>query len=122
MAYQKKTGRKINRAKIGYCSQSDLPLPGNKNGHYVYIRKIDKNGMCTVSTFTSLDDTKRNVKTGKMAQVRNGNIYPVPKTDVNFPRWTGLNKNTHMIHISKVQDRGKYSIKRKHHFMIDKHK
>ena len=122
MAYSKTTGRRINRAKIGFCSQADLPLPGNRKGHYVYIRDINSNGMCTVSTFTSLDNTKHRIKTGKMAQVRNGNIYPVPKSDVNFPRWTGLNKNTHTIHISKIQDRGKYKIKRRHYFMIHKHK
>ena len=78
--------------------------------------------MCTISTFTSLDDKKHMIKVGKMAQVGNGNIYAVPRSDVNFPRWTGLNKNTHKIHISKIKDRGKYKIKQKHHFMINKHK
>ena len=111
------------KGKVGFCQNKNIPALRNKTGgHYVYIRKIDKNGVCTVSTVTSLEDAKSNIYCGKMAQVRNGNIYSIPKRDGNFSKWSGVNKNTHYVHISNIYDIGKRSFKKRHHFMIGKNK
>lgn len=110
------------KGKVGYCNDLFLPNVTTTKGHYVYIRKIDKTGMCTVSTITSLADSRHSIKVGKMAQVRNGNIYPIPQNDANFSRWSGVNKTTMRVHISHIKDIGKKSFKYRHHFMIGKNK
>ena len=66
-----KTSSKKPNGKIGYCANSDLNIQnstGNSSGgHYVYIRRRKSNGMCTVSTVTSLENHRRNINVGKMA-------------------------------------------------------
>ena len=57
-----------------------------------------------------------------MIQVRKGNIYPIPVTDCNFTKWTGLNKNSVVVsHNSLSLSRSK-KIKRKHYKIFQKHK
>lgn len=109
------------KGKIGYCDNQDLrQLRMNTGGHYVYIRKVRSNGVCDVSTCTSLEDASRNIKYSKMTHVRNGEIYPIPKNDANFAKWTGINKNIMRVHKSKIKDIGKKKFKRKHYFPIGK--
>lgn len=109
------------KGKIGYCDNRDLrQLQSNTGGHYVYIRRVRQNGVCDVSTCTSLEDNRENIKIEKMKQVRNGKIYPIPKKDSNFQKWTGINKNTMRVHKSKIRQIGKKKFKRKHYFPIGK--
>ena len=110
------------KGKVGYCNNVDLPELSQKNGgHYVYIRKVDKNGMCLVSTCTSLE-SKTELKFNKVHQIKNGNIYPIPKNDSNFRLWTGINKNIQKVHLSKIKSIGIHHFKTRHHFMIGKNK
>lgn len=121
-----KISSKKPNGKIGYCLDSDLNIQnstGNPlDGHYVYIRRRKSNGMCTVSTVTSLENYSRDIKKGKMAQIRNGNIYPIPNSDSNFSLWSGVNKSTIDVHESKIQNIGHKHFKTRHHFMIGKNK
>ena len=112
---------KDNRGKIGYCNNSDLPF-GGSGGHYVYIRKHNKKtGNCVVSTCTSLENSN-GYRNGKITAIKSGNLYPIPLGDSNFAKWTGVNKNTHQVHIGKIQNIGSKTIKKRHHFMIGKNK
>ncbi len=110
------------KGQVGYADNSDLNGVTGNGGHYVYIRKVRKDGMCIVSTVTSLEDSNHVIKTGKMAQLRNGNIYAIPKNDGNFSRWSGVNKSTHEIHISKIRNPGVRTFKKRHRFIIGKNK
>ena len=110
-----------NRGKIGYCDKSDLPFKAN-TGHYVYIRKHDKKtGNCVVSTCTSLEDSN-GYRKGKINAIEAGSLYPIPFRDSNFAKWTGVNKNTHQVHIGNIQNVGYKTVKKRHHFMIGKNK
>ena len=109
------------KGKIGYCDQKDLPFKAN-SGHYVYIRKYDKkNGMCTVSTCTSIEKNNQYRK-NKIDAIRDGNLYPIPRRDTNFPLWTGVNRTSHQVHKSKIKNIGAISFKNRHHFIIGKNK
>jgi len=129
-----KYSKKKPNGLVGFCLDQDLGIvnisaqnnsftnnsQSGPPGHYVYIRKRKSNGICTVSTVTSLEDKTRMIKNGKMAQIRNGNIYPIPNTDSNFPLWSGVNKSTIDVHESKIQNIGRKRFKTRHHFMIGK--
>ena len=110
------------KGKIGYCDQKDLPFKA-RTGHYVYIRKYDKKtGMCTVSTCTSLEDSKKKFRPNKMDAIKSGNLYPIPLKDSNFSKWTGVNRNTVGVPLGKIQNIGSKSFKNRHHFIIGKNK
>ena len=102
--------------KIGWCENADLKI-NKPSGHYVYIRGYNGN-TCTVSTFTSLEDSNRKIHTKRMQYIRNGNVYPIPKKDASFSRWTGLNQNRLTVETSKIQHVGCKKVKRKHLFMF----
>ena len=112
------------KRNIGVCSDVDLGLSNSTGGiHYIYIRDVKKNGMCSVSTFTSLEDKKHNIKVGKISRVRNGELYAIPTKQATFPLWTALSKEIHFIHISKIKRFGAHRVKSKRHFfMMNKHK
>lgn len=108
--------------KIGYCSNSNLNgLQHLSGGHYVYIRKVNKNGTCDVNIITSLEDEKHRYNYEKLKQVRKGNTYALPKYDTNFSRWSGVNKKPiQNVKISNIKDIGKKKIKKRHYFFIGK--
>ena len=109
------------KGKIGYCDQKDLPFKA-RTGHYVYIRKYDKKtGMCTVSTCTSIEKNNQYRK-NKIDAIRDGNLYPIPRRDTNFPLWTGVNRTSHQVPKSKIKNIGAISLKNRHHFIIGKNK
>lgn len=109
--------------KIGYCENKYLKgIKGDKNnGHYVYIRQVNKDGTCDVNIITSLEDKNKNITSSKIKQVKKGNTYPIPFYDANFTRWSGVNKtpikNVEQKHIKEI---GKKKIKKRHHFFIGK--
>lgn len=106
--------------KIGYCDNADLGINKPK-GHYVYIRKYYNNGTCDVNTITSLEDNKGNFNLSKIEHVKKGNTYCIPKYDSNFTRWSGVNKTQIKgVPISKIQNIGNKSFKKRHRFYIGK--
>lgn len=113
--------------KIAWCDNHNLRIKdknGNiiPGGHFVFVRKKNKNKTYSVSTFTSLDDKNGIIIKNKMAQVRNGNIYQLPTNDCNFPRWTGLNKNSIVVKNNSLTSIKGKKVKRKHYYMFNKHK
>lgn len=105
-----------------FCLNKDL-FPHTKysnGGHYVYIRKVLGNGDCCVSTITSLEDKNANYTRHKLIQVKYGNVYPIPKKDGNFTRWSGVTKDVLTVPLSKITQIGSRSFKKKHLFMIGK--
>lgn len=111
--------------KIGFCLNRDLGLKdrnGNflSGGHYVYIRQVNGN-RCNVHTITSLEDNGE-YDTDKIRKVRAGFLYPVPKKDANFPKWSAVNLdgNIQPVETSKIKDIGSKSINKRHHSVVNK--
>lgn len=117
--------RKKYQGKIAWCPNKYLQgkhLKKKKGGHYVYIRSVDVNGDCIVSTFVSMADGSGTIKKDNVERARDGELYPLPIFDSRFPRWTALNKNVHKVNIRNLQDVGKKTVRRRHHFMMAKHR
>ncbi len=110
------------KSKIGYCDNKDLPTMRDlKGGHYVYIRKVYKNGTCDVNIVTSLEDKDKTINHRRIQNVRRGNTYPIPLYDSNFTRWSGINKKpVKNVKMSNIKDVGKKRIKKRHNFFIGK--
>lgn len=81
---------------------------------------MDSKGNCSVSVFTSLEKPDYSYNFKHLYYTKQGDIYPLPKSDTNFPRWTGLSNKVLIVPLSRIQSGGLKMIKRKHHFMIDK--
>lgn len=107
---------------IGYCDNKYLEGLGNiPGGHYVYIREVHKNGTCDVNVFTSLEKNGK-YRDNKIKHIKYGLIYPIPKNDGNFSKWTGCSNNMiKNVNISNIKDVGKKKIKKRHHFFIGKY-
>lgn len=75
----------------------------------LYIHSsIDDKNMCTVSTFTSMQDSEGNYKFNR---VYNGKLVPIPRKSSKFKQFTGLNKEViYDIPVSKRVSIGKYKI------------
>lgn len=108
--------------KVGYCDNKNLKgLENLSGGHYVYIRKVHKNGTCDVNVVTSLEDKKGKTNLERLRQVKKGNTYPIPKNDATFSRWSGVNrKPIKNVRVENLQDVGKKRIKKRHNFFIGK--
>ena len=112
--------------KIGYCDNHNLRLKDKQGryipgGHYVYIREDNKNGTCNVNVVTSLEELSGRYSLNKLKQVRNGNIYVIPKNDANFSRWSGISHNAiNNIATTTIQDIGKKKIRHRHKFFVNK--
>ncbi len=108
--------------KIGYIENKYLPTMKSKTGgHYVYIRQYDKKTKkCIVNTITSLEG-KKGYKFNRLQQVKLGNVYSVPKKDINLPLWSGISANPiKNVDISKIKNIGKIKMKKRHCFFIGK--
>lgn len=105
------------KGKIGFIDNRDLRIPKN-GGHYAYIRSYD-NGRCDVNLITSLDDGK-NFQSSKIQKVRKGYIYPIPKGDANFSKWSGVDLTVFRgVPVTKILLTKKY-IKKRHRFFVGK--
>ncbi len=114
------------KGKIGFCDNATLgikDLNGNplNGGHYVYIREINGN-KCNVNVITSLEDKYGNFNTFKLGKVKRGYLYPIPKNDTDFSRWSAINLdgNIKNVKISKIKNIGSKKIKRRHKFFVGK--
>ena len=111
------------KSKIGFCKNKYLKgVKGDKEkGHYVYIRKVNKNGTCDVNTFTSLEKNGE-FRMSKIEHIKKGNIYPIPKNDGNFTVWTACtNHSIKNVKIENIKDIGNKKIKQRHLFFIGKY-
>lgn len=112
--------------KIGYCDNRTLGIKGAdgkplSGGHYVYIR--EKNGnKCNINVITSLEDRKGIYDLRKVGKVKYGLLYPIPKSEADFTRWSAINLdgNIRNIPISRIQDIGSKKIKSRHKFFVGK--
>lgn len=112
--------------KIGYCDNRTLGIKGAdgkplNGGHYVYIR--EKNGdKCNINVITSLEDRKGIYDLRKVGKVKYGLLYPIPKGEADFTRWSAINLdgNIRNIPISRIQDIGSKKIKSRHKFFVGK--
>jgi len=76
--------------KIGYVNNINLPGLENKpGGHYVYIKDIN-NKKCSVYTIVSLKDESGNYIKKKYKELRNGFLFPIPRNDLNLPRYSAF--------------------------------
>lgn len=128
--------------KIGFCDNSVLGFVGKdgkplKGGHYVYIREMRGN-RCDVNVITSLEKPERNsfgyivknrfgepnmqVDLSKIEKVKRGYLYPVPKNDADFSRWSAINLdgNINGVKISEIQSIGQRKMKRRHSWFVGK--
>lgn len=98
--------------KIGFALDKDLGITRKDNkdskGHFVYIHSIDKNNLCTVSTFISMLNSDGSVK---INQIHNGFVLPIPKYASAFKNFTGLNKHRiKNIDVCKLMSVGRWYI------------
>ncbi len=107
--------------KVAYIDNKYLGINKPK-GHYVYIRKVNKNGTCDVNVVTSLEDKNGRFNIKKLAHVRKGNTYSIPIYDANFSRWSGVTKTPiKNVRVDKIKNIGCKKIKKRHYFYIGKY-
>lgn len=118
--------KKTNVGKIGYCDNKTLGIKGAdgkllNGGHYVYIREV-KGGKCNVNVITSLEDKNGNFNNFKLGKVKRGYLYPIPKNDIDLPRWSAVNLdgNINDIKVSDIKNVGSKKIKTRHKFFVGK--
>lgn len=110
--------------KIAYCTNQALGLRDKQGklltgGHYVYIRSV-KGNKCDVNVVTSLEGKRDSFHQKKISNVAKGYTYPIPRHDATFKLWSGITNNVITVNLSDLQDIGKKSIKRRHHFFVRK--
>lgn len=118
--------KKTNVGKIGYCDNKTLGIKGAdgkilNGGHYVYIREVN-GGKCNVNVITSLEDKYGNFNNFKLGKVKRGYLYPIPKNDIDLPRWSAVNLdgNINDIKVSDIKNIGSKKIKTRHKFFVGK--
>lgn len=119
----KKVSYSKYKNKIGYCDNKNLHgLENVPGGHFVFIRKIKKNGICDVNVITSLEKNSNQFNLDKIKHVKKGNTYPIPYFDANFTKWSGVTHNPiKNVDLSSIKDIDKKHIKRRHFFFIGKY-
>lgn len=122
---KKPTPKKVV-GKVGYCDNKTLNMRdknGNflQGGHYVYIRAV-KGGKCDVNVITSLEDKSGKFEDLKIKKVKAGYLYPIPKEDGSFARWSAINLtgNKKDIPLEKIQGIGQKTFKTRHKFFVGK--
>ena len=113
--------------QIGYCDNKVLGIKRKDGkpktgGHYVYIRET--NGQkCNVNVVTSLEDKNGWYEIDKLHKVKRGMLYPVPKDDADFSRWSAINLdgNINGIDVSDIKNIGYKKIKIRHKFYVGKY-
>jgi len=75
-----------------------------------------------VNIITSLEDENGKFAFDKLHKVRKGYLYPIPKYDANFSRWSAINLdgNKKNIPLAKIIGIGNKKFKRRHRFFVGK--
>ncbi len=85
-------------------------------------RYIGKIGWCNGHTFTSIERENGTFNYNKINQIKNGNIYPIPKKDLTLPRFSGIDKRVIKdISIDDIKYKGQNTIKGRHKHYINKY-
>lgn len=121
----KRRKRKLKN-KIGFVNNKHLRIYDKKGGHYVFIRKVNKNGTCDVNIFTSLEHRDKekgelNFTNNKIRYLKFGKAYAIPKGDTNLPKWSGVRKEVKVVDTKHIHDVGRYYVKKRHWFFIGKY-
>lgn len=105
--------KKTNVGKIGYCDNKTLGIKGADG-------KLLK---CNVNVITSLEDRKGIYDLRKVGKVKYGLLYPIPKGEADFTRWSAINLDGNMknIPISQIKNIGSKKIKSRHKFFVGKY-
>lgn len=113
--------------KIGYCDNRTLGIKDERGkplrgGHYVYIREMHGANRCNVNVITSLENKSGYYDFDKLGKVKRGYLYPVPKADANFARWSAVNLDGNIkgVKITDIQNIGLKSMKRRHRWFVGK--
>lgn len=113
--------------KIGYCDNTVLGILGRdgkplKGGHYVYIREMNDANSCNVNVITSLEDKNQWYQMEKLHKVKRGMLYPVPKGDADFSRWSAINLagNINDIKIADIKNIDQKRMKQRHKWYVGK--
>lgn len=71
---------------------------------------------------TSLEDKNGNFNNFKLGKVKRGYLYPIPKNDIDLPRWSAVNLdgNINDIKVSDIKNVGSKKIKTRHKFFVGK--
>lgn len=111
--------------KVGYCDNKDLGIKNRygeyDGGHYVYIRSC-KNEKCDVNVITSLEYENGKYRFDRLNKVKRGFLYPIPRSDGNFPQWSAVNLdgNIKNIPVERIKDIGKKRFRKRHKFFVGK--
>lgn len=99
MSYKnKKKPKNSCIGKVGWCAGEVLGLP---IGHYVFIRRVRGN-LCDVNTFSSIENKNGKFEIAKVRMIKEGIIYPIPKSDDTLKRFSGIDRRViNNIPISK---------------------
>ena len=122
MSYKRE--RRQYKGKIGYCDNKYLPLAQSvSGGHYVYIRDV-RNGLADVHVITSLEDVRSSkpvFNNQKIGKIKRGQVYPIPKRDANFTRWSGIDRTLlRGVVVRHITGVGEKWIRKKHRFGVVK--
>lgn len=115
----KRYSPKYYEGKVGWCDSNTLGL---SSGHYVFIRKVKRNGLCDINTLTSIENRNGRYEIPKIDMIKKGVIYPIPKNDDSLRRFGGVDKRIiKNVPLEKINNLGNNYIKRKHHYYIKKY-
>jgi signal peptidase I len=112
------TKRSRHTGKIGWCNSNALKL---RKGHFVLIRRV-KGLRCDVNTFSAIEDHSKNIEIPKVKLIKRGALYPIPTSDINLPRFSGLDKRViKNVKLSDIKQKDKYRIKNRHIHYINRY-
>ena len=89
-----------NHLKVGNCSSTD--------GHVVIVTSINKkNNTARVKTVTSLEDydsrsRRWRYRLGRIDDVKNGNILPIPIREFGTRKFSGVDHNTRTVKLNQL--------------------
>ena len=69
-----------------------------------------------------MEDKRERYDFDKLQKAKRGMLYPVPKSDAGFPRWSAINLdgNVNGVSLSKIKDIGRIKIKDRHRWFVGK--
>lgn len=101
----------MKKNRIGYADNEDLRIK-KSGGHYVYIDDV-RNGKADVHVITSLEDSLYQYKPDRIRKIRSGYLYPIPRKDTNFQRWSAIDLSLiRGVPVEKIKPSKRYIRKR----------
>ena len=124
--------------RIMSCSDEDLGIPDSAGRHYVYVKKGKSKDKYDVNVITSIENFERDEKhtmplqitdSGRMVYldpkklkaIRKGNLYPIPRFEANFGKWSGITRHPIKDIDKSKLTKTKKKIWRRHKFFVGKY-